>query len=307
VHRMNMNATDKEKGCCTVIKADDENENAPFLDYEAYPTLPPSSTPPSDGPLNFSSNSLLVYRLHEMRHMENVNFTLAIACLVYCGINVALIIINYVNSHNEDNPPVSKKSFHLLEFWATFVFAVVTCIGLASTPKSILDIYSNPLALRLVLFFNIVAASLPAVLISLNHEYFEILSHQIEYCNELTMSFVDLVLLWSLCQFEGTSTIMAGIASIMALVQLAVYNGMGETENGEMVGEVPAHYLEFTFGIISSLIAFWFVMDNKFVCGKEIGQILYGTHRDCNICVDSSKEFSGTYLNKPNISRYGSI
>ena len=94
------------------------------------------------------------------------------------------------------------------------------------------------------------------------------------------------------------------------------------------------HYLEFTFGIISSLIDFWFIMDDKvscftvselyyllkdqtnldlpdndlkFVCGKGIGQIHYGTHHDCNICVGSSKEFPGTYLNKPIISRYGSI
>jgi hypothetical protein len=45
--------------------------------------------------------------------------------------------------------------------------------------------------------FNIVPACLPAVLISMNYEYFEIISHEIEYCNELTMSFVDLVLLWN--------------------------------------------------------------------------------------------------------------
>ena len=59
--------------------------------------------------------------------------------------------------------------FHTLEFWGTFVFSVVTCISLTSTPKSILNIYDNPLTLRLVLFFNIVAASLPAVLVSLNY------------------------------------------------------------------------------------------------------------------------------------------
>ena len=112
--------------------------------------------------------------------------------------------------------------------------------------------------------FNIVAACLPAVLISMNYEYFEIISHEIEYCNELTMSFVDLVLLWSLCQFEvGTSAFMSGIASIVAVIQLAVYNGMGRDDEGDMIGEVPAHYLEFAFEIISSLIAFWFVMDNK--------------------------------------------
>ena len=33
--------------------------------------------------LNYSSNILLVYRLNEMRRMETVNFTLAMACLVY--------------------------------------------------------------------------------------------------------------------------------------------------------------------------------------------------------------------------------
>ena len=131
------------------------------------------------------------------------------------------------------------------------------------TTKSILNIYNNPLALRVILFFNIVAASMPAVLVSLNHEYFEIVSHEIEYCNELTMSFVDLVLLWSMCRFEGTPTLIAGIASSVALVQLAVYNGMGRNEEGGMIGEVPAHHLKFTFEIISSLIAFWFVMDNK--------------------------------------------
>lgn len=123
------------------------------------------------------------------------------------------------------------------------------------------------------------------------------------------MSFVDLVLLWSLCRIDqGTSLIMAGIASLVALIQLTVYNSMGKDEDGDMIGEVPAHYLEFSFGIISSLIAFWFCMDNKFVCGKEIGQILYGTHRDCNICVANSNEYSGTYLNKkPDFARYGSI
>mmetsp|Transcript_11010 Transcript_11010/g.24288 ORF Transcript_11010/g.24288 Transcript_11010/m.24288 type:complete len:305 (-) Transcript_11010:379-1293(-) len=304
-----MNSTDKDNSCCAVIKRDDDDVS--IVDYQAYPPAPPrptsSTTPTSDGPLNYSSNILLVYRLHEMRHMENVNFSLAIACLVYCGINIALIVTNYVNSHNEDDPPVSEQSFHVLEFWGTFLFAVVECISLTSTPKSILNIYNNPHALRLILFFNIVAASLPAILVTLNYEYFEIISHQIEYLNELTMSFVDLVLLWSLCQYEGTSLMLAGIASIVAVVQLAVYNGMGKTESGDMVGEVPAHYLEFTFGIISSLIAFWFCMDNKIMCGKEIGEILYGTHNQCNICVDNSNEFSETYLNKSRLNRYGSV
>ena len=44
---------------------------------------------------------------------------------------------------------------------------------------------------------------------------------------------------------------MTGIASMVAIVQLAVYNLMGVTEDGDKIGEVPAHYLEFTFEIMS--------------------------------------------------------
>mmetsp|Transcript_3241 Transcript_3241/g.8267 ORF Transcript_3241/g.8267 Transcript_3241/m.8267 type:complete len:325 (+) Transcript_3241:254-1228(+) len=323
--------TSQDNDCCTPAPVTNDESDAllessksnvryqiktnPPPRHTAVAALDPSSTAnsSSDGPLNFSSNILLVYRLNEMRHMEGVNFILAILCLVFCGINIALIVVNYVNSFNLEDPPISEKFFHLLEFWGTFFFAVVECISLTSTPKSILNIYDNPLTLRLVLFFNIVAASLPAILMTMNYEYFEIMSHEIEYFNEITMSFVDVVLLWSLCRDKeneggkGRSWRMTAIACIVAMVQLAVYNGMGRTEDGDMKGEVPAHYLEFTFGIISSLIAFWFCMDNMFVCGKEIGEILYGTHEYCNICVDSKEEFSGKYLKKASLSIYGSV
>mmetsp|Transcript_19935 Transcript_19935/g.31108 ORF Transcript_19935/g.31108 Transcript_19935/m.31108 type:complete len:306 (+) Transcript_19935:237-1154(+) len=299
---------------CTVITEENVDDNnigrASVNGYKSYQD-DPSALGQQQKILNSSQNVLLVYRLNEMRQLERTNFTLAIACLVYCGINIALIIVNYVNSQNQEDPPISEKAFHLLEFWATFCFAIVTCISLTSTPKSILNIYNSPMTLRLILFFNIVASSMPAMLMSLNTEYFEIISHQIEYLNELTTSFIDLVLLWSLCKFEGANAIMAVIASIVACVQLAIYNGMGRTDDGDMIGEVPAHFLEFAFGIISSLIAFAFCMDNKFVCKKEIGQILYGTHIDCTICRASSTEYSGTYVTstaKPrNFDRYGSV
>lgn len=298
---------------CTVVneeEIDDNNINGVFNVYKSYQDEVEQGK--QQRILNSSQNVLLVYRLNEMRSLERVNFTLAIACLVYCSINIALIIVNHVNSQNPEDPPISEKAFHLLEFWATFCFAIVTTISLTATPKSILNIYNNPLTLRLVLFFNIVASAMPAMLMTLNTEYFEVMSHQIEYLNELTMSFIDLVLLWSLCKFEGANAIMAVIASIVACVQLAIYNGMGRTDDGEMIGEVPAHFLEFTFGIISSLIGFAFCMDNKFVCKKEIGQILYGTHIDCTICRASFSEYSGTYVTpssgRPNHAvRYGSV
>ena len=132
-----------------------------------------------------------------------------------------------------------------------------------------------------------------------------------------TMSFVDVILLLSLWksksstsstsvlqykvdEIETTSSssgqawYTAAIALVVAMIQMGVYNLMGyDEQRDDMVGEVPAHFLEFSFEIISSLIAFWFCMDNKLVADKEIGMILYGNHEeDCTICNNQITEFA---------------
>lgn len=134
------------------------------------------------------------------------------------------------------------------------------------------------------------------------------------------MSFVDVVLLVSLWKstkakrsdfstfvdqtkmdeesssksISGDAWVTTTIALLVALVQLGIYNLMGyDEEKHDMVGEVPAHFLEFSFEIISSLIAFWFCMDNKNVSDKEIGMILYGNHEEnCQICNNQMTEFA---------------
>eukprot|EP00957_Ditylum_brightwellii_P188258 14331203-Ditylum_brightwellii.AAC.1 len=236
------------------------------------------------------------------------------------GINISLLFANYINWKHPDNPPVNDVVYHLVEFWATFGFALVECIALANTPKSLYDITNNsgdqnPLLLRMVMFLNIVATAVPALLVSFNIETFEILSHEIEYINELTMSFIDVVLLVSLWNSSKdknnnnhnskttvlSATTTTGIAFLVAIVQLGVYNLMGyDTETHDMVGETLGHYLEFGFEIISSLILFWFCMDNVFIADKEIGLILYGRNHDedCQICLDKSNEFVLTHENK---------
>ena len=59
---------------------------------------------------------------------------------------------------------------------------------------------------------------------------------------------------------------------------------MGQTSTGGMAGEVPAHYCEFTFEIISSMITCWFAMDNMFIADEELSMILFGDHSDCIVC-----------------------
>ena len=75
------------------------------------------------------------------------------------------------------------------------------------------------------------------------------------------------------CSGAGAG-LMVGLA--IAAVQLAVYNGMGRTPSGGMVGEKPAHYLEFSFECVSASITFWFCMDNRSRSEQRIAEIMYG-------------------------------
>ena len=53
------------------------------------------------------------------------------------------------------------------------------------------------------------------------------------------------------------------------------YN-LGGVEDGERLGEKNAHYCEFAFEIISSLVTFVFCVDNKIVADNELQRLLYG-------------------------------
>ena len=71
---------DAPKNYCTIQPSNCDDEYQP-------PITEPFKKEKNGGKatvaLNYSSNILLVYRLNEMRRMETVNFTLAMACLVY--------------------------------------------------------------------------------------------------------------------------------------------------------------------------------------------------------------------------------
>ena len=100
-----MNAPDNGSDRCTVINEGNNGSLADpsFLNYHSF-------APSKNGPLNESSNILLVYRLDEMRRMESTNFALAFVCLAVCGMNAALVLVNWVNSQSEDDPPVAERT-----------------------------------------------------------------------------------------------------------------------------------------------------------------------------------------------------
>merc|ERR1719282_524530 len=65
------------------------------------------------------------------------------------------------------------------------------------------------------------------------------------------------------------------IALSVAISQLGVYNLYGWTDDGDSKGERLAHYFEFTFGIITAGITFWFTMDNRLTADQRLRAIMY--------------------------------
>ena len=244
-------------------------------------------------PINQSTNILLISRLQSLRSMSIANFMISLFCLIYFGVNLTLLYCNFCNANNSKDKPLSDVVFHLTEFWATFLFTIVEAFAIIQTPKALKNIYENPVALKVILFMNIVVTLVPALLVTFNLEVFEVLSHELEYLNEITMSFVDLVFLYSLCQkpnqntaiSNDTMSVYIAIGSCtIAVIQLGLYNGFGQNEDGDMKGEIIAHYCEFFFEMVSSMITFWFTLDNMIETDKEISAILYGSHKDCVSC-----------------------
>uniref|UniRef100_A0A7S1XWR6 Uncharacterized protein n=1 Tax=Phaeomonas parva TaxID=124430 RepID=A0A7S1XWR6_9STRA len=218
---------------------------------------------------------LLEYHLSSLRTKSTANYIIAILCLTYIGVNLTCLVIN---SLSEEKREEFELPFHLLEFWATFLFAVLEVCALAVSPQPITSVYGNPLLLKAVMFANVTVSFVPAALVTFSLETFEIPAHQVEYSNEITMSFVDLVLLFSILKskdalgakdfFLDSSTIMVGLASIIAIVQLSIYNFI-KGEDGEQI----AHFFEFIFEMISAGITFWFAVDSKIMCDRKIANI----------------------------------
>jgi len=253
--------------------------------------------------LKESRNVILLFRLQMLRTMSGVNFAISVLTLIYLALNIVLIVCNAMlvgdceefqekldlveKSHGrlsepsmhepQCGSPISIYHFHMTEFTATFLFSILQAIALLFTPKSSMNIYENPSILRLVLVFAIVVSAIPTLMIWINIEVFEVASHEIEYSNEITMSFIDISLFTSVLRasqkakgdddsspsaYGLTNLVIAVIAFAIALIQLLIYNAMGVSDDGEHLGEKQAHYCEFAFEIISAFITFWFCVSS---------------------------------------------
>jgi len=255
-----------------------------------------SSTPAA---LNKSTNVILMYRMQELRMLSTVNFALAMAVLLFFGLQVALFVFNVMDRNDDDcgdprdwaparprcGSPISDQAFHRTEFVASFFYACIEAFSLVYTPRAISSISSQPMLLRMVLFFDVAATFIPAVLVIANLEIFEVTVHEIEFLNELMMAFVNLVFFKSLLRrrrggLDANAAWRAGaLACVAPVVQLGVYNSPLER------GEQYAHFIEFTFGAVAAFVTFWFTLDNWSAAEEELRCIKYGALESCAVCL----------------------
>ena len=127
---------------------------------ESTPLSSSSKTPERAG-LNESTNVILAYRMHEVKHLSAVNFVLALLTLVYVGVNIFLFVLNYMDKNDDPcgdpddvrvarcGSPASDLVFHRVEFCSSFVYACVEAAALAYTPRAISSISRRPMLLRM--------------------------------------------------------------------------------------------------------------------------------------------------------------
>jgi hypothetical protein len=215
---------------------------------------------------------------------------------MYIVVNIACAIINsYDNGCDRSDPSCSPATtpqmFHSLEFGATFVFNTVDVFALSYAPMTLNNQYTSPTLLKVVVLFNVVVSALSFLLVLINLQKFEIPAHELEYANELTIAVFDAIILLSLVKGRPRDEVTKEVtgsnrkaakrcvlllgAFCVAALQLGIYNLSGWTKTGQSLGERPAHYLEFFFGIVSAGITFWFTMDNKMVAETRLRAIMY--------------------------------
>jgi len=243
-----------------------------------------------------TTNVFVLVRAKELQTIGMMNTVLAIMSVLFGAVNIVCCILN---SYDNDcvpspddphcSPATTPEIFHNLEFWATFVFNVTVLAALSYSPKVLSNKYENPTTLKVVVLSCIGLSFVSCMLVSINLEKFEIPSHELEYANELFMAVFDIIILFSLSSsrhagkrsdsednYKTWFTLF--ISMLVACIQLGVYNLSGWTvEGGHTLshGEKAAHYLEFTFNIISASILYWFTMDNRHCAIKRLQQLMY--------------------------------
>jgi hypothetical protein len=198
--------------------------------------------------------------------MSTVNIVLLICCVAYMSQNFVLLCLNHVNVHGD---PVPVQIFHNIEFIGTFLFNVLNQFIIVYSPEKSHS-PSITKALKWIALINVLLSSVSMMLVVIDLHVYEVPSHEAEYINNLLMAAFDVLILngrQDMTDREKRWSVLSSIFVILvAIAQPCIYNGEGfkpQAEGGGPIGEKHAHYLEFSFELLSAFISARIIYENK--------------------------------------------
>jgi hypothetical protein len=217
-------------------------------------------------PLRHETNVLVLARLNLLHRLADINLVLALASIAYFAIGLTLLfVMAWPVQHLVDG-----DVFHQLDFGSTFLFSLVEVLTLLYSPERR---FTSPTLLRALMFFSVCSTFVALLLIVLNRGAFEIFAHNIDYINDFTVALIDSLLVSTvvrspaihpgreelkqgtrekLCQAYGRQLAIAAtfVPLAMSSGQILLYNFLGVDLRGHLLGERPAHCVEFLFDCV---------------------------------------------------------
>lgn len=238
-------------------------------------------------PLRHETNILVLARLNVLQRLSDINLGLALASILYFAVSLVLLLVSaWPGEHLVDG-----GVFHVLDFGSNFLFSLTEVFTLLYSPERR---FSAPMLLRILMFFSVCSTFVGTLLIVLNRSVFEVLAHNIDYVNDFTVALVDSLLVSTVvrspashpgrtlqprgkpCESYGKQIALLAtfVPVTLSFLQVLVYNGLGVDLRGHLLGERPAHVLEFIFDGLGAAINFWFCLDSKMLAEDLVRQIM---------------------------------
>lgn len=238
-------------------------------------------------PLRHETNVLVLARLNVLHRLADINLVLALACIIYFAVSVVLFMVTVWPTQHLVDP----DTFHHIDFGSNFLFSNIEVLILVYSPERR---FTSPTLLRMLMFYSVCSTFVSWLLVVLNRSAFEVVSHNIDYLNDFVVALIDSILVKTVLRSpanhpgRGAATSMqpcrafetpiAACATFFPLLlsfgQVAIYNGFGVGDHGQMLGERPSHVLEFIFDAVGAAISFWFCLDSKKMVEELARQIM---------------------------------
>ena len=228
-------------------------------------------------PLRHETNVLVLARLNVLNRLADINLMLALAAICCFAIKMVLLFIVWPT---QPEHLIDGDTFHKYDFGSTFFFSIIEVLILLYSPERR---FTNPVLLRFLMFFSVCSTFCALLLIVLNKAAFEVFAHNIDYINDFAIALVDSLLVSTvvrlpayhpgrdmaargkLCDNFGKHIAVAAtfVPLTLSFGQVIIYNFTGVDARGHLLGERPAHVLEFVFDGVGAAISFWFCLDSK--------------------------------------------